>query len=214
MGGNMSGKKQQVQVGAAREFGELFSRFDLEGEFATAEPYGSGHIHETYRVRLRDEAHPGYILQRVNPRVFPDVPRLMENIVRVTGASAAKAGRRSRQRPGTGGADGRTRPRRPSFPSRTSMASSGAASCFIDHRELGERPRDPRPGVRGRKAVRSLRQPAVRPARRRPCTRPFPGFHDICPSAGRFSRSRCTPTRCGGRTRRPRRSPSSVARRG
>ncbi|MBU4268270.1 MAG: aminoglycoside phosphotransferase family protein [Acidobacteria bacterium] len=67
------------------EFAGLFSKFALEGTFAAAQPYGSGHIHETYLLHTRGHASPDYILQRINTNVFTDVPRLMENIVRVTG---------------------------------------------------------------------------------------------------------------------------------
>lgn len=66
------------------EFAGLFSKFALEGTFAAAQPYGSGHIHETFLVRTHERECPDYILQRVNHHIFTDVPRLMENIVRVT----------------------------------------------------------------------------------------------------------------------------------
>jgi hypothetical protein len=48
------------------------------------EPYGSGHIHDTYRVRNGEAGRPEYVLQRVNHQVFPRIPELMENISRVT----------------------------------------------------------------------------------------------------------------------------------
>lgn len=43
-------------------------------------PYGNGHINDTY---LR-EGNPGYILQRINTKVFKDPISVMENIVNVT----------------------------------------------------------------------------------------------------------------------------------
>ncbi|MCJ7525508.1 MAG: aminoglycoside phosphotransferase family protein [Candidatus Aminicenantes bacterium] len=66
------------------DFKELFSRFALEGTPLSAKAYGSGHIHETFLVRTRERDCPDYILQRINTNVFADVPRLMENILRVT----------------------------------------------------------------------------------------------------------------------------------
>lgn len=77
-------KKSIKPISARFDFAELFSKFALEGTFAAAQPYGSGHIHETFRLRTRERDCPDYILQRLNRHVFKDVPRLMENIVRVT----------------------------------------------------------------------------------------------------------------------------------
>ncbi len=63
----------------------LFSVFAVRGTLAVAEPYGSGHIHETFLLRTREPECPDYILQRLNRHVFRDIPGLMENIVRVSG---------------------------------------------------------------------------------------------------------------------------------
>ena len=57
-------------------------RFSLEREPAAAEPYGCGHIPDTSLVT--DEGGRRWILQKINARVFPDIPALMENISRVT----------------------------------------------------------------------------------------------------------------------------------
>lgn len=59
--------------------------FQLQGDFVSAQPYGSGHIHDTYEV-VYDQAgtRVRYIAQRINHVVFKDVPVLMENIVRTT----------------------------------------------------------------------------------------------------------------------------------
>jgi hypothetical protein len=61
------------------------ARFSLKGTFASARPYGSGHIHDTFLIKTKEKSCPDYILQRINHDIFKDVPRLMENIVRVTG---------------------------------------------------------------------------------------------------------------------------------
>lgn len=67
--------------------------FPLPGAFLAARPHGSGHINDTYAVEMD---HAGgrvrYLLQRINDRVFADVPALMENIRRVTQHAAARAG--------------------------------------------------------------------------------------------------------------------------
>lgn len=60
------------------------ANFSMKGTFANARPFGSGHIHDTFLVQIHEHDCPAYILQRVNHAIFQDVPRLMENIVRVT----------------------------------------------------------------------------------------------------------------------------------
>lgn len=69
--------------------------FALGGVVTSATPYGSGHIHDTFCVEFaRGGAHAGVrqraILQRMNERIFRDVPALMENIGRVTRHLAEK----------------------------------------------------------------------------------------------------------------------------
>ena len=56
--------------------------FQLEGTPLSCEPYGSGHINHTYLVKT--DAQQRYILQKINHRVFTNVPALMENIHAVT----------------------------------------------------------------------------------------------------------------------------------
>jgi hypothetical protein len=65
--------------------------FQIEGEFLGAEPYGSGHINDTYCATFhRSGASIRYIIQRINHNVFKDPGGLMENIQRVTTHLAAK----------------------------------------------------------------------------------------------------------------------------
>ncbi len=54
----------------------VLSEFAME---AQVEPYGNGHINDTYCVGT-----PRYILQRINTRVFRNPEELMENIEKVT----------------------------------------------------------------------------------------------------------------------------------
>ena len=58
------------------DINEVISKFDVE---ATVAPYGEGHINDTYYTNA-----PGYILQRINNSIFPDVAGLMNNIEYVT----------------------------------------------------------------------------------------------------------------------------------
>jgi hypothetical protein len=61
----------------------LAPRFRLRGDFIAGEPYGTGHINDTYAVTC-DQAGSAvrYIFQRINDMVFTDPPGLMENITR------------------------------------------------------------------------------------------------------------------------------------
>ncbi len=75
-------------------------QFQIFGEFFGAEPYGSGHINDTYRV-VFDQAgtRVRYIFQRINHLVFKNPVAVMENISRVTTHLGAKlAGEKDRSR--------------------------------------------------------------------------------------------------------------------
>lgn len=63
---------------------EIFGHFTAEGTFLTGEPYGSGHIHDTFRVQTSESDKDNYILQRLNNKIFKDIPKLQNNIERVT----------------------------------------------------------------------------------------------------------------------------------
>lgn len=59
--------------------------FCLPGRFRQAVPHGHGHINDTFLVTMDlDSAPVRYVLQRINHRIFKNVPALMENVQRVT----------------------------------------------------------------------------------------------------------------------------------
>jgi len=58
------------------------SEFRLAGSAVSCEPYGNGHINDTYLVR--DKMGNQYILQRINRHVFKDCLGLMTNILLIT----------------------------------------------------------------------------------------------------------------------------------
>lgn len=65
--------------------------FTLPGDILTTEPYGSGHINDTYKIETT--ASPGshrFILQRINHHVFRQPDELMENVERVCAHTTAK----------------------------------------------------------------------------------------------------------------------------
>lgn len=65
-------------------------RFEVEGRIVSISPIPGGHINEGYRVEVRDGSPRWYLLQRLNPDVFPNAERVMENIARVTRHLAGK----------------------------------------------------------------------------------------------------------------------------
>jgi aminoglycoside phosphotransferase (APT) family kinase protein len=76
---------------ALSEFGELVRRFAIYGEVVAAVPYGSGHINDTFAVTVSQAGTAvRYIFQRINHRIFTDVPALMDNILRVTSHQQAR----------------------------------------------------------------------------------------------------------------------------
>lgn len=55
--------------------------FALPGPPGEAAPFGRGHINTTFRIEAGGRA---FLLQRINPQVFPDPEGLMDNVARVT----------------------------------------------------------------------------------------------------------------------------------
>lgn len=55
---------------------DIAGRFRTAGPVELVEPFGKGLINDTFRVR----AGAGYVLQRLNPRVFPWPERIMANL--------------------------------------------------------------------------------------------------------------------------------------
>ncbi len=69
----------------------LSRQFQIHGEFLEAEPYGSGHINDTYcAVFDQGGTRVRYIFQRINHNIFKNPVALMENIQRVTAHLAGK----------------------------------------------------------------------------------------------------------------------------
>jgi hypothetical protein len=65
--------------------------FQIYGDFVSAEPYGSGHINDTYCVVFDQAGSPvRYIFQRINHNIFKTPVALMEKVQRVTTHLGAK----------------------------------------------------------------------------------------------------------------------------
>ena len=78
-------------MSGAPDLGAIARRFQLEGKFVRAVPYGSGHINDTY-CALFDcgGASSRCILQRINSRVFRHPAAVIQNMERVTAHLAAR----------------------------------------------------------------------------------------------------------------------------
>jgi aminoglycoside phosphotransferase (APT) family kinase protein len=67
------------------ELPAMADAFLLPGVYVQGRSCGSGHINDTFVITLEQAGRPvRYILQRINDRIFRNVPALMENIQRVT----------------------------------------------------------------------------------------------------------------------------------
>jgi len=65
--------------------GKVAEALMIPADFVSAEPYGNGHINDTYAVHLSQGGVPlRYIFQRINHNVFKRPDLLMQNIMRVT----------------------------------------------------------------------------------------------------------------------------------
>jgi len=63
---------------------EVYNQFRATGTYLKGTPYGSGHIHDTFLIETAEIDQDNYILQRLNNRIFKNIPQLQHNIERVT----------------------------------------------------------------------------------------------------------------------------------
>lgn len=63
---------------------EITGQFRLNGKVTDIAPLGAGFINDTFLVFTDGKQTPSHILQRKNHIVFPDIPAMMENILKVT----------------------------------------------------------------------------------------------------------------------------------
>ena len=65
---------------------QVISRFAAEGRLTETQPYGNGHINDTFLLTFRTEDNhtKRYILQRMNNNIFKNPCQLMENVVNIT----------------------------------------------------------------------------------------------------------------------------------
>ena len=63
-----------------KQLNDVVSKFKIRGDVISCEPYGDGHINDTYLIITTRQK---YIMQRVNTKVFADIDLLMNNIEKV-----------------------------------------------------------------------------------------------------------------------------------
>ena len=69
----------------------ISSLFQIHADFVDAEPFGDGHINDTYCARyMQAGTRVRYIHQRINHNVFKDPAKVMENVDRVTRHALAR----------------------------------------------------------------------------------------------------------------------------
>lgn len=67
------------------ELSVLIHNFDIPGQLVTIIPIGSGNINDTFLAIFRDTfSESQVILQRINDKVFPNPPLIMQNMHQVT----------------------------------------------------------------------------------------------------------------------------------
>lgn len=73
-------------IKSAEIISEIASHFAFEGRLIHSEPYGCGHINDTYCLWFDRGSRPPirYILQKINTGIFRDIDGLMSNISLVT----------------------------------------------------------------------------------------------------------------------------------
>ncbi len=70
---------------------EILRAFFPNREILSCEPFGNGHINDTYRIRTGGTGEENaFVLQRINRKVFTNPPALMENVCAVTSWIAGK----------------------------------------------------------------------------------------------------------------------------
>lgn len=69
-----------------QKFEQIVKFFQFQGEFLDVQPYGFGHINDTYDIcfRQKDGRIKNYILQRINHQIFKRPEEVMANIEQVT----------------------------------------------------------------------------------------------------------------------------------
>ena len=78
-------RRTACKRGKMEKIKSIADEFAFRGTLKKAEPYGDGHINDTYAlVYEKHGEQKRYILQKMNKSVFPDIKTLMNNVAAVT----------------------------------------------------------------------------------------------------------------------------------
>ncbi len=82
-------------TGTAEDVAAIAQRFRVDGSIAMVTTIPGGHINDSFRVAMHPErgASRGYLLQRLNPKVFPRPDLVMDNVARVARRLARRSAR-------------------------------------------------------------------------------------------------------------------------
>ena len=77
---------------SAPDLAAITATFAVSGSFERGTAHGTGHINDSYVVTIRPATGEPerHLLQRINDRIFRNVPAVMENIRRVTAHAASR----------------------------------------------------------------------------------------------------------------------------
>jgi len=76
---------QIILKGLIMKLFEIASQFQFDGQAQSIEPFGNGHINDTFLIVCADgDKLNKYILQRLNTHIFPNYAGLMNNVFMVT----------------------------------------------------------------------------------------------------------------------------------
>ena len=63
---------------------KILDNFQINGPISSVQPFGGGHINDSFHVQCQNPGESDYLLQKVNSYVFKDIEGLMNNIDVVT----------------------------------------------------------------------------------------------------------------------------------
>jgi hypothetical protein len=80
-----AGSRGRAILNPSPDLPAVLQHFDLSGHIASVDTIDSGHINDTWLVRIdHASAKKRYVLQRLNAHVFPQPEAVMQNVDRVT----------------------------------------------------------------------------------------------------------------------------------
>jgi len=79
----MAAAAREAVAAAAREAAAAAQRFQLPGPVRSVAPLGNGNVNQTFLVRVEAPGDPGFVLQRLNTRVFRQPRLVMANLTRL-----------------------------------------------------------------------------------------------------------------------------------